>query len=247
MPAGSPLKRIRTVATLSITALTVSSVAALHYWLTRIPPSLLAHGAAFQRVDAGSSQLILSSLHGPAPASILLAAAGRGEIVGFAGIAPDLRGRPLELLGGPRAYARWPQSGTALYGSHLAAGASTGDLRLTTAPQDEVTLVAARVAGSRIVDTSWVERPPAWKITSEPVTTRGPATLVAFWWGDAGVRYRKRVVPGDGFRFLDGVLESGALVQAATAVRHVDRAGTYSVSWTAWPKQGGQLWLVAVE
>lgn len=247
MPSGSPPQHARAIAALSISALTASALVALHYWRTRVPPSVLAHGAAFQRMDGGASYLRVPSLLDAPQPSVLMAAAGRGDIAGFPDVYPDLRGQALGLLGGPHAYARWAKSGTALYGLALSPDSSTGDLRLSTAPQDEVTLMAVQVAGSRIGDLSWVEREPAWRITSAPVTTRGAATLVAFWWGDAGVRYRKRVIPGDGFRLLDSVLDSGALVQAATAVRHVGKAGTYSVTWTAWPKQGGQLWLVAIE
>lgn len=247
MPPGSPLARPRAAATLSITALTVSALAALHYCCARVPHSLLANRSAFQRMDGGTSQLRIPVSQASSAPSVVLAAAGRGQVSGFAKGPPDLSGQPLELLGGPHTYGRWPTSGTALYGKTFTAGLTAGVLGLSTAPEDEVTLMAVQVAGSRIADSSWVERAPAWRITSAPVTTRGAATLVAFWWGDAGVRYRKRAIPGNGFRLLDGVLESGALVQAASAVRHVGKAGTYSVTWTAWPKQGGQLWLVAIE
>lgn len=247
MPSGTPFQRTRALAVLSVSALAASALVALNHWRGRIPGSLLAHRVVFQRVDGGASLLTVPLSADAATPSILLAAAGRGDLSAFQGVTPDLQRRALELLAGPHAYARWPQSGTALYGLELAATASAGELRLPTSPQDEATLMAVQIAGARITDISWVEREPAWRITSAPVTTRGAATLVAFWWGDAGVRYRKRVVPGTGFRLLDGVLESGALVQAASAVRHVDRAGTYDVTWTAWPKQGGQLWLVAIE
>jgi hypothetical protein len=46
---------------------------------------------------------------------------------------------------------------------------------------------------------------------------------------------------------VDAVLESGALVQCAVVVRHVTEAGRYDVTWHAYPEQGAQLWLVAVE
>ncbi|MEO6185835.1 MAG: hypothetical protein ABIP38_15635 [Steroidobacteraceae bacterium] len=232
---------------MSITALAVSALAGIHYWRGRIPPSLIDSRSAFQRMDGGASQLVARSLRGTSGPSVLLLAAGRGQINGFSRRSPEMSGEPLELLGGPHAYRRWQQSGTALYGTVFPAGTPAGDLRLTTAESDEATLMAVHVAGSKVADVSWVEREPSWRITSAPVITRGAATLVAFWWGDAGVRYRKSVVPGNGFRLLDSVLDSGALVQAATAVRHVDAAGTYAVTWTAWPKQGGQLWLIAIE
>jgi hypothetical protein len=79
------------------------------------------------------------------------------------------------------------------------------------------------------------------------VTTTGPATLVAFWWGDADVADDKTAVPSDGFQVVDALLLEGALVQCAVATREVGAAGTYSVTWTATPLQGAQLYLVAVE
>jgi hypothetical protein len=71
--------------------------------------------------------------------------------------------------------------------------------------------------------------------------------LVAWWWGDADVRYNKTAVPDSGFSVIDSVLAEGALVQCAVAVRQVDSAGTYHVTWNATPLQGAQLWIVAVQ
>ena len=83
--------------------------------------------------------------------------------------------------------------------------------------------------------------------TSLSVTTTGPATLVAFWWGDAGTNSNKTAVPNNGFVVIDSILQSGALVQCAVAAKEVAAAGTYNVTWTATPQQGAQLWLVAVQ
>lgn len=84
-------------------------------------------------------------------------------------------------------------------------------------------------------------------MASDEVTVDGPATLLAFWWGDGGVK-RMTAVPGDGFTTLDSFLElpdeSG--VQAAVAWKQVDAAGTYRVHWTVAPVQGASLWLIAV-
>ena len=85
-------------------------------------------------------------------------------------------------------------------------------------------------------------------LSSGVVTTTGPATLVAVWWGDAFV-YRMTAVPDNGFkvieRFLDLPPSSG--VQCAVAVRQVDRAGTYQVTWSGTPAQGAILWLFAFQ
>jgi hypothetical protein len=89
---------------------------------------------------------------------------------------------------------------------------------------------------------------PQASLTSGSVTTTGPATLVAVWWGDAFV-YRMTAVPDNGFkvieRFLDLPPSSG--VQCAVAVRQVARAGTYQVTWRTAPAQGAILWLFAFQ
>lgn len=85
-------------------------------------------------------------------------------------------------------------------------------------------------------------------LTSDSVTTTGPATLVAVWWGDAFV-YKMTAVPDNGFRVIERFLQlppqSG--VQCAVAVRQVDRAGTWRVTWHGSPAQGAILWLFAFQ
>ncbi|WP_139202805.1 hypothetical protein [Pseudoxanthomonas sp. GM95] len=85
-------------------------------------------------------------------------------------------------------------------------------------------------------------------LTSGSVTTTGPATLVAVWWGDAYV-YRMTAIPDNGFKVIDRFLElpPNSGVQCAVAVRQVDRAGTYRVTWTGSPAQGAILWLFAFQ
>lgn len=84
-------------------------------------------------------------------------------------------------------------------------------------------------------------------VASKTITVDGPATLLAFWWGDGGVK-RMTAVPGDGFTLIDSFVElpdeSG--VQGAVAWRQVDSAGTYQVHWTAAPVQGAALWIIAI-
>ncbi len=86
------------------------------------------------------------------------------------------------------------------------------------------------------------------ELTSGSVTTTGPATLVAVWWGDAYV-YRMTAVPNNGFKVIDRFLElpPNSGVQCAVAVKQVDRAGTYQVTWSGAPAQGAILWLFAFQ
>lgn len=85
-------------------------------------------------------------------------------------------------------------------------------------------------------------------LTSGSVTTTGPATLVAFWWGDGAVT-RMTAKPNNGFtvinRFL--MLPDNSGVQCAVAFRQVSAAGTYNVSWIGAPIQGAILWLLAFQ
>ncbi len=85
-------------------------------------------------------------------------------------------------------------------------------------------------------------------LTSGNVTTTGPATLIAVWWGDAFV-YDMSAVPDNGFTVIDRFLhlppESG--VQCAVAARQVAKAGTYHVTWTGRPSQRAILWLFAFQ
>jgi hypothetical protein len=85
-------------------------------------------------------------------------------------------------------------------------------------------------------------------ITSGSVTTTGPATLVAFWWGDAtGLQHS--AIPGNGFSIIENfvMLPPNSAVQCVVAVRQVSAAGTYSVSWTQSPSEGAPLWLFAFQ
>ena len=85
-------------------------------------------------------------------------------------------------------------------------------------------------------------------LTSGSVTTTGPATLVALWWGDGGVT-RMTTVPNNGFNIIDSFLKlpDNSGVQCAVATRQVAKAGTYNVSWTGAPIQGAILWLFAFQ
>lgn len=86
------------------------------------------------------------------------------------------------------------------------------------------------------------------RLTSGPVTTTGPATLIAVWWGDAPV-YRMTAVPDDGFKVIENFLHlpPNSGVQCAVASREVAAAGTYRVTWTGRPAQGAILWLFAFQ
>ena len=88
----------------------------------------------------------------------------------------------------------------------------------------------------------------ALTLHSGSVRTTGPATLIAVWWGDGGVK-RMTAVPTNGFTVIDSFLKlpDNSGVQCAVAFKQVDTAGTYDVSWIGAPIQGAILWLFAFQ
>ena len=114
---------------------------------------------------------------------------------------------------------------------------------------DEITLAAVEVVdGKQIQDFVWNEvAPMPQPITSMSVTTTGPATLIAFWWGDLSATVDQTATADNGFVVIESVLLANSYVQCAVAVKNVTEPGSYNVSWTATPEQGAQLWLVAVQ
>ena len=214
-------------------------------------PGLGAHALAFHRYRiATNPPVIATAPMATAPAgSTILVGVGRGDV--RAHVPPtDTKGNaPYRQLGETHTYTNWPKSGTALYAFPSAAGGADHVVRVATPPEDEVTLAAVEVReGSRIQAFEWNEVLAGSPLKSRSITTTGPATLIAFWWGDgAFIRHDKTAVPNNGFAVVDAVLSAGELVQCAVAVKNVSAAGTYDVTWKATPRQGAQLWLVAVQ
>lgn len=115
-------------------------------------------------------------------------------------------------------------------------------------PRGELSLPFVEVRNaSRVQALAQSYAGPSLVVASGEIHVDGPATLLAFWWGDGGVK-RMTATPGDGFQLIDAFVElpdeSG--VQGAVAWRQVDSAGTYRVHWTAAPVQGAALWIIAI-
>jgi hypothetical protein len=213
-------------------------------------PTIGAHGLSYYRYQENYDRAIASPiLATQGSGSTLLVSAGRGDLSAFVPPTDNMGNSPYVALEAPHAYTNWSSSGTAVYGFTGAIGGARHVVSNANAPGDEITLAVVEVRnGSNIVDHSWVERLLGdGPITSAPVTTTGPATLVAFWWGDGGADGDKVATPSAGFQVLDGIGLEGSLVQCYVAAREVAEAGTYDVTWDATPPQGAQLWLVAVQ
>ena len=210
-------------------------------------PGVGAHAIAFHRLNANSPSTISTPLmNTAATGSTMVVSAGRGNRFVFEPPTDNKANAPYQTLG-EHAYTRYADSGTGLYAFPGLAGGAGHVVRNATPSDDEITLAAVEVVnGTTIKQVEWNEALAA-PLTSRSVTTTGPATLVAFWWGDAGVDSNKTATPNNGFTVVDSILQSGALVQCAVAVKNVAQAGTYDVTWTATPAQGAQLWLIAIQ
>jgi len=211
-------------------------------------PRLGAHTLAFHRYGGNAAPLTTDALTTQATGSTLLVCVGRGDLSAVS-LPRDNKGNsPYQQLGSAHPYTLWNSSGTALYTFPSAAGGTSHTFTTDTPPGDEITMAVVEVTtGGVIKDYQWNEVLSDLPTTSANVTTTGPATLVAFWWGDAGVDGNKTAQPDNGFVVIDSLLDAGALVQCAVATKEVTAAGTYNVTWTATPRQGAQLWLVAVQ
>ncbi len=206
-----------------------------------------AHVLAYTRTYTGQATVITAPITTQATGSTIVVSTGRGVVA--AAVAPtDSRGNRYDQLGATHTYALWPTSGTSVYAAVGVQGGAGHTVSATKPVDDEITLAAVEiVAGGTIQDAVWREVRAGSPLTSRTVTTTGRATLVAFWWGDAGIRDDKTAVPDNGFTVVDSILLSGELVQCAVATREVATAGTYDVTWVATPVQGAQLWLIAVQ
>ncbi len=212
------------------------------------PPALGAHSLVYNRDGVSVAPLVTDAMATQAAGSTLLVCVGRGGLSNQR-VPTDSQGNTFQQIGSAHAYTNWPSSGTALYACAAAAG-GTGHRITVPKPvaSDETTAAAVEIVGGGVIrDVQWREVLRGNPITSPTVTTRGPAVIVAWWWGDADVNFDKTAVPDSGFAVIDSILLQGALVQCAVAVRVVPSAGSYQTTWTATPAQGAQLWIAAIE
>jgi len=182
--------------------------------------------------------------------STLLVAVGRGNIAAFTQVPTDNMGNlPYRQLGPIHSYEpHYPASGTALYALPSAKGGRGHIVTAKTPATDEITVAAVEIQdGGVIQDYKWNKVLKGQPLTSLNVITTGPATLVAFWWGDGNESIAHVAIPNNGFKVIDALLSTGLLVQAAMATKDVMEAGSYSVTWDSAGQEGAHLYLVAVQ
>ena len=168
----------------------------------------------FNRNGVSVSPLSTSALATSVSGSTLLACVGRG-VVSTQSAPTDNKGNTFQQIGAAHAYTNWSSSGTALYACAAAAGGAGHQITVAKpVASDETTATAIEIAGGGVIrDVQWREVLRGNPITSPTVTTRGPAVIVAWWWGDADVNFDKTAVPDSGFTVVDSILLQGALVQ----------------------------------
>lgn len=190
--------------------------------------------------------------------SVLVASIARGSWSNAPTAPGDSLGNVFGVVDGPRTYRSWPTSATALYAARAIAGGAdhvvSAEWGEGGGAGDEITLTVIEVRGaSDVVDDGFVERDAGEALTSAPVTTTGPALLVAIWWGTGGVRPRGTrhvAVPEAGFERVEAAtglvsLSDSGYIQCAVATRAVG-AGEHTITWTS-DGEGAQLYLVALE
>lgn len=215
--------------------------------ITGTDPVVGETALTFKREAASNVAIATIPMNTKVTGSTMVACVGRGVIAAHAP-PTDNKGNTYTQLGTTHAYTNWPFSGTACYAATNATGGSGHVVTApvgASAPSDETTMSVLEIANAgRIQDVAWSE-----DLTSPngpiAVTTTGPATLIAVWWGDAGVDVVHTASPGNGFTMTHTALFTGSLVQAAVATKTVSAAGTYDITWTS--NQGAQLWLIAVQ
>jgi hypothetical protein len=216
-------------------------------------PGVGAHGMSYCKyVSDLPPSLSTPAMGTQAAGSTIIVSVGRGDNTKFVPPTDSLGNGPYRQLGEMHPYnSPYTGAGTAVYAVTPASGAA--DFRVITATRsdaamDEITLAAVEVVGrTQIVASEWnvLDQAP---LTSRGVTTTGPATLVAFWWGSGFPHVPQSATPDNGFVLIDSnAFETDSFVQCAVAVKNVAAAGTYDITWTATPAQGAQLWLVAVQ
>jgi len=227
----------------------------------------VACSALFAGGDAGAVGLgahtLLGHEDGNSPAlattaPIATAASGSALIAFSAGYASndqaptDSYANSWVQLGNPVVYRGY--NGVFDVKAYRAMAASGGSAHSVTivkngVPAGEITVPFIEIRDAGVLQAVAQNYPPAGNmLTSGDVTTTGPATLVAFWWGDAGGLHHS-AVPDNGFTIIENFVDlpPNSAVQCVVAWKQVAAAGTYHVSWATTPAQGAPLWLFAFQ
>ena len=183
-----------TLATLCIAACSGSDAATTPVAVT--PSGVGAHAITYARFGSTVAQVSTAPITTQASGSTLIVSVGRGDVRGHRP-PTDNRGNTFVQQGTAHTYARYPGSGTALYVAQSINGGSNHIVSTVHVSGDETTLTAVEVPGGGSVTQRWSEVLVGNPITSQSIVTTGPATLIAFWWGDADGSVAHTAVPNN--------------------------------------------------
>lgn len=214
------------------------------------PPALGAHTLLTHSEGMGTNPAVTQAIDTQATGSSFLVL--NGGYAKNANAPEDSYGNRWKRIGGRPVYNGYDGAfSVSAYVAETGKGGPGHTVRIDKSgyPEGEISVPFIEITHAGNLQAVAQNYPPAGLVlTSASVTTTGPATLVAVWWGDAGVK-RMTVKPDNGFTLIDSylMLPDNSGVQCAVAYRQVDAAGTYRVSWVGAPIQGAILWLFAFQ
>ena len=214
-----------------------------------LPPPLGAHTLLGQEDGFGADPALTTAVN--------TAASGSSMIAFSAGYASntngptDNKGNIWEALGAPVVYEGYDGAFDVKAYVALDARGGTGHVLSIVKdgrPNGELTLPFIEIEGAGSLQAVATNYPRSVPITSGSVTTTGPATLVALWWGDAPGLHHS-AVPNNGFTIIENFVDlpPNSAVQCVVAYKQVSAAGVYDVTWTSSPEEGAPLWLFAFQ
>ena len=211
------------------------------------PPALGAHVLLAQDQGKGTGPATTDPI-ATHPQGSLLLAVSMGRNANFV-VPTDSYKNDWAPIGSRHPYADGPFY-TAMWSAARARGGTghTLSAKKPSDPLDEISLAFIEIANAtQIEDAIYAYPKRGSPNTPGTVTTRGPATLIAVWSGDAA-DLAHTAVPGDGFEVIESYLALGPTsgVQIAIAAKQVG-AGTHSLTWTTTPVQGAACYLIAVK
>ena len=212
-------------------------------------PALGAHGLAFHRSNGSIGATLSTPAATTQTGSTMLGFMGKGSVFLLSAPVDNKGNTPYAQVGKNHEYSKFPGEGTAVYAFNGIVGGPGHVVSIDDSNKfDEVTFATVEVKnGGLVQDNQWNEVLDSPTHTSQSVTTTGPATLVAAWFGDDASSSPSVATPNNGFTVIERVTGAVETVQMTVATRDVPSAGTYNVTWTATPRQGAQLYLIAVQ
>ena len=174
----------------------------------------------------------------------------------------DNKGNTYTQVASEHDYLNWPGYGTSIWEAPNATGGSGQTWSQYVTIFEEITVFEIEIPNAGVspqIITAFNQHDNSGiyssshntvSLTSNSVTTTGPATLIALWWGAGPTSYGDHIAtPNNGFTNLEAWTydDPNGYVQGYMAYKEVPGAGTYDVTWSYHPSQGAELWLIAVQ